>query len=163
MENIAILKEIAVQIIGFAVVFLVLKKLAWGNLLGAIDARRHKIEQGFVDIENQKKRLDELEADYKKRLERIEADARIRIQEAANVGAVVARDINEKARQDAEKMVERAKSEIAQDIAKARLGMRDQLVELSALMTEKIVRQKLDAKEHEKLVDQFIKELEKVS
>lgn len=163
MENNApILKEIAVQILGFAVVFFVLKKLAWKNLLGAIDARREKIEKGFADIDSQKKRLEEMEAEYKKRLERIEADARIRIQEAANAGSAVARDIQEKARQDAEKMVERAKSEIQQDIAKAKLGLRDQLVDLSAMMTEKIVRQKLDSKEHEKLVDQFIKELEKV-
>ena len=163
MENINILKEIAVQILGFVIVFLVLKKLAWSNLLGAIDARRQKIEHSFDDIEKQKKSLEALEKDYRARLDKIEETSRVKIQEAANVGVALARDIQSQARTDAEKMVERAKSEIQQDIAKARLSMRDQLVELSALMTEKIVRQKLDAKEHERLVDQFIKDLEKVS
>lgn len=162
MENIGILKEIAVQILGFAVVFFVLKKLAWGNLLGAIDARRHKIEQDFSDIESQKKRLADLETEYKKRLENIEQEARVKIQDAASVGLALARDIQDKARGESDKIIARAKSEIEQDVAKARLTLRDQLVEMSALMTEKIVKQKLDAKEHEKLVDQFLKELEKV-
>ena len=55
MENSHIIKEVIVQIIGFLVVFFVLKKLAWGKLLGAIDARRKNIEDSFSDIEKQKK------------------------------------------------------------------------------------------------------------
>lgn len=162
MENIGILKEIAVQILGFAVVFFVLKKLAWQNLLGMIDQRREKIVAGFQDIEKQKQGLAQLEKDYRARLENIEQEARTKIQEAANVGTQLARDIQEKARVDAQKLVDRAQAEIAQDLAKARQTMRAELVELSALMTEKVVREKMDAREHEKLVDQFLKDLQKV-
>ena len=162
MENINILKEVAVQIFGFAVVFFVLKKLAWKGLLGAIDERRHKIEAGFGDIENQKKSLAQLEKDYRARLDNIEQEGRVKIQEAANVGVALARDIQDKARQDAQKMIDRAQAEILQDIAKAKSAMRKELVDLSALISEKIIREKLDAKEHEKLVDHFLKDLQKV-
>ena len=162
MENIAILKEVLVQILGFGVVFFMLKKLAWKNLLGMIDQRREKIESEFKNIEDHKKSLAQLEKDYRKLLDNIEQEARVKIQEAANVGVALARDIQEKARQDAQKMIERAQGEILQDIAKARQTMRGELVELSALITEKIIHEKMDAKEHEKLVDQFLKELQKV-
>ncbi len=161
MENIGILKEVAVQILGFAIVFFVLKKLAWTNLLGMIDQRREKIAADFQDIEKQKQGLVQLEKDYRARLENIEQEARTKIQEAANVGVQLARDIQDKARQDAQKLVDRAQAEIAQDIAKARQTMRVELVELSALMTEKVVREKMDAREHERLVDQFLKDLQK--
>ena len=161
MENINILKEVAVQIFGFAVVFFILKKFAWKGLLGAIDERRHKIEASFGDIENQKKSLAGLEKDYRARLDNIEEAGRVKIQEAANVGVALARDIQDKARQDAQKMIDRAHVEITQDIAKARVSMRSDLVELSALITEKIIREKLDASEHDKLVDRFLKELQK--
>ena len=57
MENIGILKEILVQIFGFILVFLILKKLAWKGLLGAIDQRRHKIEAEFKGIEDHKASL----------------------------------------------------------------------------------------------------------
>ena len=162
MENIGILKEVAVQILGFAVVFFVLKKLAWKNLLGMIDQRREKIAADFQDIEKQKQGLAQLEKDYRARLENIEQEARTKIQEAAGVGVQLARDIQERARQDAKKTIERAQAEISQDIAKARHAMRVELVELSAMMTEKIISQKIDAKEHERLIDQFLKDLQKV-
>ena len=162
MENVQILKEIAVQILGFAVVFLILKKLAWSSLLGAIDARRKSIEDAFADIEKKKADLEAIEKSYRDKLDKIEEAARVKIQEASHIGVELARDIQEKARIEAEKMIERAKAEIGQDIAKARLSMRHELVELSGLMTEKIIREKLDAKEHERLVDQFLKEMEKV-
>ena len=96
------------------------------------------------------------------KLETIEEQARLKIQEAAGQGAELAKDIQERARQDAEKLLSRARAELEQDLAKARLVMRDQIVELSGLMTEKILRETLDAKDHAKLVDRFLKELEKV-
>lgn len=163
MENKQILSEIIVQILGFGVVFLILKNFAWGKLLGALDARRKKIEDAFLDIENQKKAIDDLEKDYKKRLENIEQEARTKIQEASNIGLSLAKDIQEKARVESQKMFDRAHSEMEKDIAQARLQIRNEVVDLSGIMTEKIIRQKLNEVEHKKLVEQFIKEMEKVS
>jgi F-type H+-transporting ATPase subunit b len=163
MDNSQILKEIAVQIIGFAVVFFVLKKLAWSNILGAIDARRKHIADELGSVDQKKKDIEALEKEYKKRLEHIEQEARERIQEASLIGQTLAKDIQEKARVDAQKLYDRTKAEIDQDIAKARLQMRNDIVEISSLITEKVLREKLDAKEHDKLVEKFIKELEKVS
>ncbi|HXV19289.1 MAG TPA: F0F1 ATP synthase subunit B [Candidatus Omnitrophota bacterium] len=163
MDNSHILKEIAVQILGFGVVFLILKKFAWGSILKMIDDRRKKIQDEFAGIEDQKRKFEELEKDYRRRLDQIEQEARVKIQEAAQIGQHLAKDIQEKARLDAQKMVERAETEIKQDFAKARLSMRDEIVEISSLITEKILKEKMDQGQHKKLVDQFIKELEKVS
>lgn len=154
--------EILTQLLGFLIVFWVLKTFAFKSILAVVDARRKKIEDEFSGLEHKKRSLEELEKDYRLKLEKIEDQARLRIQEAANVGIALARDIQDKARQDAQKMVDRSHAEIVQDIAKAKLTMRGELVELSALISEKIIRERLDAKEHEKLVDQFLKDLQKV-
>ncbi len=150
------------QLLGFLIVFFVLKKFAFRPVLAVIDARRKKIEDEFQGIENQKKKLENLEKDYRARFENIEEIGRVKIQEAANVGVQLAKDIQEKARQDAQKLLERAHAEIAQDITKARLSMRDEIVELSGLITEKVIRERLDEKEHAKLVEKFIKDLDTV-
>lgn len=162
MENQRILSEIAVQIIGFLVVFFVLKKVAWSKLLGAIEDRRKAIEQGFTDIERQKSDLQRLEKEYRDRIEHIEQEARTKIQEAANLGLTLAKDIQEKARADAQKTVDRAKAEIEHDLAQAKISIRNEIVEVSGLMAEKVLREKLDADHHRKLVDRFLKEIEKV-
>lgn len=156
------LPEILTQLLAFLIVFLILKAFAFKPVLAMIDQRRKKIEDEFSGLEQKKLGLEELEKEYRLKLEKIEDQARLRIQEAASVGIALARDIQDKARQDAQKMIDRSHAEINQDIAKARLTMRGELVELSALISEKIIRERLDAKEHEKLVDQFLKDLQKV-
>jgi F-type H+-transporting ATPase subunit b len=162
MDNRQILSQIIIQFLGFGAIFLILKHFAWGKILGAIDARRKKIEDSFIEIEKQKKALDGLESDYRKKLDTIEQEARVKIQEASQVGQELARDIQEKARGESQRIINRAKDEIEKDIAQARLRLRDEVVELSALMTEKIIRQKLNEAEHKKLIEQFIKEMEKI-
>ncbi len=162
MDNKQILSEIIVQILGFLLVFWLLRAFAWKRLLEMIDARRKKIEDGFLDIENQKKGLESLEKDYRGRLEHIEQEARAKIQEAGKQGMSLAKDIQDKAREEAHGMVERAKDEISREIVQARVSMRNDIVEIASLMTEKILKEKLDAASHQKLVDQFIREVEKI-
>ena len=156
------LPEMLTQLFGFLLVFFILKKFAFRSILGIIDARRKNIEDQYQSIDQQKKELENLEKEYRRRLEHIEQEARERIQEASRIGTTLAKDIQEKARLDSQKLYERTRAEIEQDIVKARLSMRDEIVEISSLMTEKILREKLDAREHEKMVDKFIKELEKI-
>jgi F-type H+-transporting ATPase subunit b len=162
MDNKQILSEIVVQILGFLLVFWLLRAFAWKRLLEMIDARRQKIEDAFGDIEKRKQGLESLEKDYRGRLEHIEQEARAKIQEAGKQGQALAKDIQDKAREEAHGMVERAKEEIERDLVQARHSMRKEIVEISSLMTEKILKEKLDVVSHQKLIDQFIREMEKV-
>ena len=158
----AALPEIVTQLLGFLIVFFILKKFAFASILGVIDARKKKIEDEFASIDKRKLAAEELEKEYRRRLDRIEQEAREKIQEASKISEGLARDIQERARLDAQKISERTKADIEQEIAKARLSMRNEIVEISSLITEKILREKLDAREQEKLVEKFVKELERM-
>ncbi|MEI8345092.1 MAG: F0F1 ATP synthase subunit B [Candidatus Omnitrophota bacterium] len=162
MNNQQIFSEIIVQILGFGIVFWVLRQFAFGPLLGIIEKRKSSIEQTFARLEAKQAELGKLEADYRQRLEHIEQEARVKIQEAASEGLRVSRQMQEKARQDAQAMLERAKADIEQEIAKARVSLRDQIVELSSKLTEKVLRQKLGPADQKKLVDQFVKDFEEM-
>jgi F-type H+-transporting ATPase subunit b len=163
MNNQQIFNEIIVQILGFLVVLWVLKTFAFGPLLSVIEKRKKTIEEKFADLELKQKQLTQLEADYRAKLEQIDQEARQKIAQAAADGMRVAREIQEKARQDAQAMVERAKTDIQQELDKARVTMRDEIVDISARLTEKVIRQKLTLQDHQRLVDDFIKDLDKVS
>jgi F-type H+-transporting ATPase subunit b len=160
MDN-KILSEIVVQLLGFGVVFLVLKKFAWSSIMGGIETRRRSIENSLLDIEKKKKELIDAEKEYRAKIEHIEQEARAKIQEAAEQGAALGRDIQAKAKADADKMIDRAKAELTNELAQARLALRDDIVNLSGLMTEKVLKEKLDPQAHAKLVDRFISEIGK--
>lgn len=152
------LPEILTQLLGFLIVFWILKTYAFGAILKTIDARRAKIEAEFKSIEQTRHTLSGLEAEYKKRIDRIEEEARAKIQEASRIGTELARDIQQKAREDAEKLMHRAQQDIAHDLAKAKIELREQVVEISMMAVEKVVRDKVDAAGHKKLVEKFIEE-----
>lgn len=162
MSNQQIFQEIIIQIAGFLVVFWVLKKFAWGPLLGMVDKRRETIMGAFKDIESQKKALEALEVEYRKKLSAIEDEARSKIQEAARQGADLSKEIQDKARADAQKLIDRAHSEIEHDLVKAKLTLRNELAELSAEVTEKVIRARLTAEDHKRLVSEFVKDLERM-
>ena len=162
MDNRQIISEIIVQLLGFGIVFFVLKKFAWGRLLEIIDRRRDAIRDEFSGIASKKQDIENLEKDYRLKLDHIEQQARAKIQEAANQGLLLAKDIQDEARQESQRMVHRAKEEIEHEIAKARLTLRDDIVDLSGLMTEKILKEKMSPADHKKLVNQFLKEMENV-
>ena len=157
------LPEIFTQLLAFLIVFFVLKKFVFKSILALIDERRKKIEDGFSDIDKRKKDLETLEKEYRGRLDHIEREAREKIQEASKVGQGLAKDIQEAARLDAKKLFERTQADIEQEIAKGRLSLRNEIVDIATMMTEKVLREKLDAREQDKLVEKFLKELEKVS
>lgn len=162
MDNKQILSEIIVQISGFLIVFWILKKFAWSKLLGFIDDRRKKIGDEFAAIELKKKEIEAIQADYQNRLRNIEQEARTLIQEATQRGILLSKEIEEKAKGDAEKLLERAKEEIEQTMRKAKAQMRDEIIDFSALLTEKVIAKKMDPQEHNRLVNEFIKDLEKM-
>lgn len=153
------LPEIVTQLLAFLIVFWVLKRFAFGPILGAIDERRKKIIDEFTGIEDRKRGLEDLEKEYRRRLEHIEEAARAKIQEAAALGGQLARDIQDKARDDARRLVERARAEIENDLKQARLSLRDEIVDLSGLITERILKETIDPPTHKKLVDRFIQEI----
>ena len=159
----AALPEILTQLVAFLAVLWILKTFAFGPILAVLDHRRKVIADSFSDIDQKKRGLEDLEKDYRKKIEHIEEEARAKIQEASESGILLSRDIQDKARLVSQKLIDRAKSEIDRDLAQARVRFRDEVVEISSLMTEKIIQQKLNEAEHKKLVEQFIKEMEKVS
>lgn len=153
--------EILTQLAAFLVVFWVLKSYAFKPVLAMIDARRKTVEDGLTDLEKRKKGLESLEHEYRAKIEHIEQEARVKIQEAARQGSLLSKDIQEKARQDAQRLVERAKADIDQEIAKAKLELRDQIVDLSGLMTEKVMKERLDPEAHKRLVVRLLEEVGK--
>ena len=102
------LAEILTQILGFLVLVFVLKRLFWKPLLGILEARRKQIEETFRQIESSKKEIELLRSDYESRIQKIEEEARAKLQAAVEEGRRIAREIQEKAREEANEALVRS-------------------------------------------------------
>jgi F-type H+-transporting ATPase subunit b len=153
------LGQIITHIIGFVIAIIILKKFAWKPLLSMLEERRNKIKSEFDNIEQERKKTEKLYSDYQTKLEEIDSLARTKIQEAAREGKMLSNAIKENARREAKQIVAKTKEDIQRDLDKAKLQLRDDVVNITLRLAEKIIQEKLDQEKDKRLVAQFVDEM----
>lgn len=155
------IEELVVQIVGFLVLFVVLKFVAWRPLLTVLDQRRAHIEEELRRVAQSKAEMERLQQEYQQRLAKIEEEARAKIQQAILEGKRIAVEIQEQAREQASAIMTKSKETIELELAKARVTLRDQVADMTVGAVERLLRQKLDTKADHQLVEAVLDELER--
>ncbi len=157
--NLVDVRQVITQIVGFLLMVWILRRYAWGPLIGVLEARRAKIASDFAAAERAKAEAGELKNRYEQELRGIEARARQRLLEAVAEGQKVAGEIKTQAQADAVQRLERAQDEIAREREKAKELLKERVIDLAIRSSEKILRQKLDDPAQRRLAGEFIDEL----
>lgn len=153
------IQQVLTQIVGFLLLLWLLRKFAWGPLLGVLDERRTRIASELEEIRKGKESLAQIKTEYDTKLSEIENQARLRIQEAVVEGQRMAREIAEGAREEAHQILEKAKEDIQREMAKAKAQLRDEIATIAVSAAGKIVRQEMNKQKDKELVLQYIDEL----
>ena len=154
-------EEVLVQLLAFIILFWVLKLLAWNKILAVLENRREKIRLDLEKIEKAQKGVEALKAEYALRIQHIEEEAHKKLQEAIADGKRISHEIHEEARRHAYDILEKAKDDIELEIEKARITLRDQIANLTLAATERLLGKKLDETSDKEIVEEFIRNLEK--
>ncbi len=154
-----LLAQFVVNILAFLALLAILRKYAWGALLRLIDERRERIAAEFAAIDRAKEELAKLKSEYQERLNKIEEEARGKIQQAIQDGRRIAAEVEEGARVHARQTLEKTKEAIAQEVAKARVELKEQVVDLAIQATHKVLRQHLDEETDQRMIEAFIQEI----
>ena len=153
--------QIITHIIGFVIAVIILKKFAWKPLLSILEERRSKIKGEFDSIKEERKKTEKLYSDYQTKLKEIDSLARAKIQEAAREGRKLANEIKESARGEAKQIVTRTREDIQRDLDKAKVQLRDDVVNMTLHLAERIIQEKLDKEKDRRLIAQFVDEMKK--
>lgn len=155
------LQQVLTHTVGFLITVWVLKRFAWGPLLGMMEERRSKIVGKFQQIEEEKEKVAKLTADYESRLRDIESERRAKLIEAAEEGKQIASEIKAAAQDEIKLLRAKAKDDLDREIVKAKVQLRDEIVGITLVATEKVLHEKLDEAKHRDLIGRFIDNLEK--
>lgn len=154
--------ELVAQIVSFLILLTLLRVFAWKKLLKLLDDRRERIASEFKKIEDTQAAVDRMKSGYDKKLADIEAESRAKIQEAIAEGKKVSQEIRESARQEARAILDKAQENIENEVAKAKQELKQTVVELTLGTTEKLLKEKITGEKDKKLASDFLDELEKV-
>lgn len=150
---------ILVEMVGFVLLLLLLKRFLWTPVTQYLEQRRQDIAHTYDRVEQTRQEMERLRAEYEQRLANIEAEARVQIQQAVKEAQQVREHILAEARQQAEKVVRDAEEVIRYEREKAFAEMRAQIVDLTLLATGKILQENMDSERHRKIVQDFIEQV----
>lgn len=146
------------QIVAFLLLVWLLGKFVYPWLMKSVDERQKNIEEAAEAA----KQAQESAAASEDATAKLLAEARKEASEIVATAKLEATEMSAaseaKAKSTAEKIVADAQAQISKDIEKARRQLHDETLELVALATEKVTRQKLDKKADEALIAQILKE-----
>ncbi|NLI15358.1 MAG: F0F1 ATP synthase subunit B [candidate division Zixibacteria bacterium] len=156
------LPELLTQIVGFLLAVWILKLFAWKPLLAMLEQRRARIKADLDEAELAKKQANEMMAEYQRQLKEIDQAARAKIQEAIAEGNRVAAEIREQSRAEAKDIIGKAREDLTRDIAKAKVQLRNDIVNMAVLATEKVIAEKLTDDKHRQLINKFLDDIEQI-
>lgn len=153
--------QMATVIVCFLLVFWILKKFAFGPILGVIDERAEKIEADLRRAEDARLQADSDRAEAERRLRDIEDEARVKMQAMMAEARNLANSVQQKAQKDAAELLEKARQNIEYETEKAREVIKTEIVNLTLGAAEHLIKEQLDDAKHRQLIGDFIGRMER--
>jgi F-type H+-transporting ATPase subunit b len=143
----------------FAITAFVLYKAAWKPILAGLDKREESLRRALDDAEKTRKELANIEQNRARII--AEADNRSReiVDQARRAAVEAAHTIEEKARSEAQILLENARREIRAEQDKAMATLRRESAELAIDISRKILSENLDEEKSRIIADRVISRL----
>ncbi len=149
-------------IVIFVVVLFILGKYAWGPLLEALQQREQFIHDSLAEAKQDREEAEKRLEEHTNQLNQARAEATEIVEEGRRDAKAVKARIEEEARDESQKMLDRAKREIELAKQTAIKELYTSSASLATEMASRILRKELSAAEKEKLVARSLDELEQL-
>ena len=152
------LPTLVAQIINFVILFGLLYLVAYKPIMRMLDERSRKIKESVEQAEAMKEQTASAEEEIRKQLEAASREGQERIARAARSGEEIKQKAQGEARQEAETLIARARTDIHRERDEAIDELRKEFADLTILAAEKVIDRSLDKKAHRHLIDKVLEE-----
>ena len=137
----------------------ILWKFAWGPILGAVEARENGIQAKLDEAASNNEEAAKLLAEHKEQLADARRQANELIAEGKAAGEHLRKEIEEKARAEAQDIVDRARAEIVRERDQAIEALRSESVDLALAAASRLMQENLDQDKDRQLVERYLSEM----
>lgn len=151
--------QILVSLLNLVLIFFIVKKLFYLRVKVMLDKRQSTIDSDYAAAKEAK---DAAESDliaYREKLDGANEEADRLIKNAVDIASAREREILADAKVKADGIIRRAENDAILERKKAEDGIKKEIVEVSSLLTEKMLEREITADDHKKLIDSFIESI----
>jgi len=145
----------------FGALVALLAKFAFPPLRKALEEREAAIRRSLEKAEQAGREAEQSLARSEKNLEQGRHEARRVIGEGRRIVEDMKREARETAKEESDRMVERARGEIARETQKSLDDLKTTVANLSVRVARQVIKEQLDEGRHEALVEDFVERLKK--
>jgi len=148
------------MVLGFSIVFFILRKFGWKVIMQSLKEREQSIEDALLAADKAREEMNALRADHDALIREARAEREAMIGEARKIRSELIEKAKEDASRESEKLVENARLQIENEKRTALNEIRAQVADLSVEIAEKIIRKELSLdKEQQELIAGMLDEL----
>ena len=151
--------SILVSLANLVILFLIVKKFFYKPVKSMLDSRKAKVEKDYADASEAKQKANETLSSYEEKLSHAKDESDAIIAAAVENAKSREREIIDEAKSEAAGIVKKAQINADQELKKARESIKDEIVDVSTQLTEKLLSREIKKEDHQKLIDSFIEEI----
>lgn len=148
-------------IITFLLLVVVLKKLAWGPLISAIEEREHRIKSDLDESQKARNDAERIKQDLEGQLAGLSQKSRELLAQAAKEAEALRVQLKTAAETEAHKIREKTMQELSDEKERLVRELRKDVAGLSVLAAERLMRKTVDEGVQKTVLEGFFKDLER--
>ena len=152
------LPTLVAQIINFAILLGLMYLVAYKPLMRMFDERSRKIRESMEQTELIREQAARAEEEAERRIEAAAKEGQEIVGRATRTGEGVRQEAEQKARQEAEAFITRARVEIQRERDNAVDELRKEFTDLTILAAGKVIDRSLDKEAHRQIIDKVLEE-----
>ena len=152
------LPTLVAQIVNVVILLGLLYLVAYKPVMRMLDERSQRVKESMEQTDAIKEQAARAEEEVKKQLEAASRGGQERIAQAIQIGEDVKQKAQQEARQEAETLISRARTEIQRERDEAIDELRKEVADLTILAAGKVIERSLDKKAHRELIDKVLEE-----
>ncbi len=146
------------QIINFIILFGLLYLVAYKPIMRMLDERSRKIKESMEQTERIKQQAEQAEEEAKKRIDAAAKEGQEAVARAVKTGEEVKREAQQQAKEEAEALIARARSEIQHERDEAIDELRKEFADITITAAGKVIDRTLDKKAHREIIQKVLDE-----
>lgn len=148
-------------LITFIIVAIVLRRVAWGPLLQAVNEREKQIQSSIDAAKKERAEAEKLLAEQKTAIAAARAESAEQLRKTQADMEKLREDLMGRSKKEAEELKADARKTIEAEKVKAIADLKNEAVNLAFQIAEKLLGDKMDDARHRALAEQFVADLNK--
>ena len=147
------------QMLAFILLIWFVNKVMWKPMMGLMEARQKRIADGLAAAERGKQEQADAEKRAAEMLEESKQKAADILAQAQRRAKEIEEEAKDTAKAEADRIKAAAEAEIEREVNQAREQLRSQVASIAIAGAEKVLKQQIDAKAHDKLLSDLAAEI----